>query len=192
MRRRLRTAVIKSHTRPDEDLVRAIACAFFDNEHGLQNCATGFLLPPVSYSVVAWYIRRDTDYVFNDDFDNWYGDEVDVQSEPAKYHTLPHNAGFLPQYTHEEGFDMPMPDLTSLIEGDPDCSRFFRVLCSPNSDVQIPCKSQPYVIADLRALIQGYSLQKVQDILPRIRALTVHPEDPAYAAELNRLTMPSK
>ena len=183
MRRRLRTAVNKSRSTPDESLVRAIAGAFFDSEHGLQDCATGYLLPPVSYSVVAWYIRRDTNLKFSDDFDNWYANEEGALDK----HDHAALAGSLPQ--EEDGTDMP--DLTSLLEHREECAHFFKVLRS-GSNLQTSAKSQPYVVADLHALIQGYQLQKVQDVLPRVHALTLHPEDPAYAAEYDRLTTPSK
>lgn len=181
MRRRLRTAVNKSRSTPDESLVRAIAGAFFDSEHGLQDCATGYLLPPVSYSVVAWYIRQDTDLKFNDEFDNWYANEEGAVDE----HDHAALAGSLPQ--EEDGTGMP--DLTSLLEHREECAHFFKVL---RSSLQTPAMSQPYVTADLHALIQGFQLQKVQDVLPRIHVLTLHPEDPAYAAECDRLTTPSK
>lgn len=184
MRRRLRTAVNKSRSTPDESLVRAIAGAFFDSEHGLQDCATGYLLPPVSYSVVAWYIRQDTNLKFSDDFDNWYANEEGVVDE--------HDRAALAGSLHQEGDGTDMPDLTSLLEHREECAHFFKVLRSSGSTLQTPAMSQPYVIADLYALIQGYQLQRVQDVLPRIHVLTLHPEDPAYAAECDRLTTPSK
>ena len=186
VRRRLRTAVNKSCSTPDELLVRAIAGAFLDSEHGLQDCATGYLLPPVSYSVVAWYIRQDTDLAFTDDFDNEYANEEDIADEQDLHHDHAALAKVFPQ---EEGNSMP--DLTSLLEQG-ECAHFFKILRSPNSSLQVPAKSQPYVTADLHALIHGYQLQRVQDVLPRVHALSLHPEDSAYAAEYDRLTTPSK
>ena len=63
VRRRIRSAVMKSHGTEGDMLVRAVANAFFDEEHGLHACPTGYLLAPVSYSVVAQYIRQETDWV---------------------------------------------------------------------------------------------------------------------------------
>lgn len=85
-----------------------------------------------------------------------------------------------------------MPDLSSLFEDREDCKCYFTVLRSPHSNLPTSRQSQPYVIADLHALIQGYQLQKVQDLMPRVHHLSVHPEDPAYAAELHRLTTTGK
>ena len=83
---------------------------------------------------------------------------------------------------------VPFSDLTSLLKEDPGCQRCFKII-SPYSNPQNPTgQAQPYVIADLKALIKGQQLQKVQDLLPRVRYLTVHPEDPAYLTEVNRLT----
>ena len=172
---------MKSRSTEDDFLVRAVAHAFFDSEDGLQECAAGYLLAPVSYSAVAWHIRHNTDLSFDDDFDNWYLNEDGVDEQLSDDCSAPP-----PQtYPVDEGNDMP--DLTSLLEGDEECQRFFIILRSPNSNLQILRESQPYVTADLHALIHGYQLQRVQDIMPRVHALVVHPEDPAYQAEFNRL-----
>lgn len=178
VRRRLRSAVMKSNNSEDDFLVRAVAQAFFDSKYGLQACEKGYLMPPVSYSVIAWYIRQETDLELEDDFDNWYAsDAEDVAVVEQEYRGL--------VYPHEE---MDMPDLTCLLVADPDCEQYFKVLRSPYSNRQIPIQSQPCVIADLSALIKGRQLQKIKDLLPQVRYLTVHPEDPAYLTELNRLT----
>ena len=172
VRRRLRSAVMKSHSTEGDILVRAVANAFFDSEHGLQACAKGFLMAPVSYSVVAWYIRRDTDLKFADDFDNCYANEDDAMIEQDRVCNLAAN---------------DMPDLTSLLNNQHDCKRYFTVVRSQDSNQQTPQQSQPYVIANLQALIEGSQLQKVQDVLSQVQYLTVHPQDPAYQTEFNRL-----
>lgn len=77
---------MKSQSANDEDIVRAIACAFFDSEHGLQACATGYVVAPVAYSVVAGYIRQDTALPSDNDIDNGYASEddtVDEQDRPS-------------------------------------------------------------------------------------------------------------
>ena len=178
VRRRLRSAVMKSHSTEGDILVRAVASAFFDSEHGLQACAKGYLMAPVSYSVVAWYIRRDTDLKFADDFDNWHANEDDAMIEQDSLRNLAAN-----QQDEANG----TPDLTSLLDNKHDCKRFFTVLRSQDSIQQTPQQLQPYVIADLQALIEGSQLQKVQDVLSQVQYLTVHPEDPAYQTEFNRL-----
>ncbi|DBA82708.1 TPA: hypothetical protein ACH3X1_006943 [Trebouxia sp. C0004] len=93
-------------------------------------------------------------------------------------------------YPFDEGNDMP--NLTTFLDQD-EFNQFFTVLHSPDSNLQNPRQSQPYVIADLHALIKGNQLQKVQDVLSQTYMLTVHPEDPAYETELRQLTVvPSK
>ena len=179
VRRRLRSAVMKSHSTEGDILVRAIASAFFDSEHGLQACAKGYLMAPVSYSVVAWHIRRHTDVKFADDFDNWHANEDDAMIEQDDLRNL------IANYQDQKN---DLPDLTSLIEKQHDCKRFFTVLGSQDKNQQTPQQSQAYVIADLQELIEGKQLQKVQDVLSKIQYLAVHPEDPAYQTELNRLT----
>lgn len=82
-----------------------------------------------------------------------------------------------------------MPDLTHSLESHPNCNRFFTVLPSPNSNEPAPQDAQPYVIADLHAMIEGGQLQKVQDVLSQVHHLTVHPQDPSYQTELSRLTI---
>lgn len=183
VRRRLRSAVLKSHSTEGGILVRAIASAFFDSEHGLQACAKGYLMAPVSYSVVAWYIRRDTDVKFVDDFVNWHATEDDAIIKQDDLRNLTANR-------QDEGNDMP--DLTSLLETSRGCKHFFTVLHSQDSSQQTPQQSQPYVIADLQALIERSQLQKVQDVLSQVQCLSVHPEDPAYQREFNRLTTTSE
>ena len=177
---------MKSRSAQDEDLVRAIACAFLDEEHGLQACAAGYLLPPVSYSLVAWYIRQNTELQFEDDFDNLYASGHDGMDEQDVHNSYAQNI----DYPFGERNDMP--DLTTFLDQE-ECNQFFTVLHSPDSNLQIPKQSQPYVIADLHALIKGNQLQKVQDVLSQTYMLTVHPEDPAYETELRQLTtVPSK
>ena len=172
---------MKSRSAQDEDLVRAVACAFLDEEHGLQACAAGYLLPPVSYSLVAWYIRQNTEMQFEDDFDNMYASGHDGMGKQNVHISYAQNIG----YPSDEGNDMP--DLTSLLDQD-ECRQFFTVLHSPMSNLQIPRFSQPYVTADLHALIKGNQLQKVQDVLSQTYTLTLHPEDPAYETELRQFT----
>ena len=170
---------MKSHSTEDDVLVRATARAFFDSKQGLQACGKGYLMTPVSCGAVAWYIRQETESKSSDDFENLHANEDDAANEHDDFQ----NPGADP---FDEESDMP--DLTSLLEDQPDCKRFFKVLRSPYSNQQTPEKSQPYVIADLHALIQGRQLQKVQDLLSRVHQLAVHPEDPAYVAEFDRLT----
>ena len=177
---------MKSRSAKDEELVRAIACAFFDSKHGLQACATGYLMTPVSYSVVAWYIRQDTVLHSDNDFDNGCASEDDAMDEQD----MPSGHAEPSRQYNGEGNDMP--DISSLLEDREDCKRYFTVLRSPHNNLPTPEQSQPYLIADLHTLIQGYQLQKVQDLLPRVHQLSVHPEDPAYATELHRLTTLSK
>lgn len=161
--------------------MRAIACAFLDEEQGLQACATGYLLPPVSYSLVAWYIRQNTELQFKDDFDNLYASGHDGMDEQDVHNSYAQNI----DYPFDEGNDMS--DLTTLLDQDK-CNQFFTVLHSPDSSLQIPRQSQPYVIADLHALIKGNQLQKVQDVLSQTYTLAVHPEDPVYETQLRQLT----
>ncbi|KAL0036533.1 hypothetical protein WJX77_011879 [Trebouxia sp. C0004] len=185
-RRSIRTAIVKSRSTQHEDLVRAIACAFLDEEHGLQACAAGYLLPPVSYSLVAWYIRQNTELQFEDDFDNLYASGHEGMDEQDMHNSNGQNT----DYPFDEGNDMP--NLTTFLDQD-EFNQFFTVLHSPDSNLQNPRQSQPYVIADLHALIKGNQLQKVQDVLSQTYMLTVHPEDPAYETELRQLTVvPSK
>lgn len=172
---------MKSRSAEDEDLVRTIACAFLDEEHGLQVCAAGYLLLPVSYSLIAWYIRQNTELQFEDDFDNMYASGHDGMDKQDVHNSYAQKI----EYPFDQGNDMP--DLTTLLDQDK-CSQFFTVLHSPDSNLQIPRQSQPYVIADLHALIKGNQLQKVQDVLSQTYMLTVHPEDPAYEMELRQLT----
>lgn len=177
---------MKSRSAEDEDLVRAIACAFLDEEHGLQACAAGYLLPPVSYSLVAWYIRQNTELQFEDDSDNLYASGHGSMDEQDVHNSYPQKI----DYPFDEGTEMP--DLTTLLDQQ-ECNQFFTVLNSPDSNLQTPKQAQPYVIADLHALIKGSQLQKVQDVLSQTCMLTVHPEDPAYEMELRKLTtLPSK
>lgn len=183
VRRRLRSAVMKSHSTQGEILVCAIASAFLDSEHGLQACAKGYLMAPVSYSAIAWYIRRDTDLKFVDGVDDWHANEDDAMVEQDGLRNLAASREC-------EGDDIP--DLTSVLENQHDCKRFFTVLRSRDSKQRDPQQSQPYVIADLQSLIEGSQLQKVQDVLSQVQYLTVHPEDPAYQTEFNRLTTLSK
>lgn len=180
--------MMKSYSAPDEFLVRAVACAFLDEEHGLQACATGYLLPPVSYSLVAWYIRQNTELNFTDDFDNSYASQYDAVEEQD----LRNGSANLPGIGYSSDAGKDLLDLTTLLEDQAECKRCFTVLRSPESNLQTVKESQPYVTVDLHALITGYHLQKVQDLLPQIHVLTVHPEDRTYVAELKRLTMPSK
>lgn len=184
VRRRLRSAVMKSHSTEGDILVRAIASAFFDSEHGLQACAKGYLMAPVSYSVVAWHIRRHTDVKFADDFDNWHAlpneDDAIIEQDDLRN-----------RIANCQDIKNDLPDLTSLIEKQHDCKRFFTVLRSQDKNQQTPQQSQPYVIPDLQALIEGNQLQKVQDVLSKVQYLAVHPEDPAYQTEFNRLTATS-
>ncbi len=185
-RRSIRTAIMKSRNAQHEELVHAIACAFLDEEHGLQACTTGYLLPPVSYSLVAWYIRQNTELQFKDDFDNLYASGHDGMDEQDAHSSYAQNIDYL----FGEGNDMP--DLTTFLDQD-ECSHFFTILHGPDSNLQVPRQAQPYVIADLHALIKGNQLQKVQDILSQTYMLTVHPEDPAYEVELRQLTtLPSR
>lgn len=176
--------MMKSYSAPDEFLVRAVACAFLDEEHGLQACATGYLLPPVSYSLVAWYIRQNTELKITDDFDNSYASQYDAVEEQ----NMQNSSANLPGIEHSFDAGDDMLDLTTLLEDQAECKRCYKVLRSPKSNLQTVNESQPHVIADLHALITGYHLQKVQDLLPQIHVLTVHPEDQTYVAELKRLT----
>lgn len=179
VRRRIRSAVMKTNSSKDDLLVRAVAHAFFDSTHGLQGCATGYQLPPVSYSVVAWYIRQEPELGFIDEISDHHAyDDEDAVPEQGKL-----DSGVM-AYSHDQ---MPSLDLTSLLQDDLGCLRCFKIL-SPHSNPQIPREAQPHVIADLNALVKGQQQQKIQDLLPRVRCLTVHPEDPAYVTELERLT----
>ncbi|KAL3161576.1 hypothetical protein ABBQ32_010439 [Trebouxia sp. C0010 RCD-2024] len=180
VRRRIRSAVMKSNSRKDDVLVRAVAHAFFDSTHGLQSCATGYMLPPVRYSVVAWYVRQEPELAYNDDLDNW--DASDDENVAVPEHGKL-DSGVM-AYPHD---DMPWLDLTSLLKDDPGCLRCFKII-SPSSNSQVPREAQPYVLADLNALVKGQQRQKIKDLLPRVRCLTVHPEDPLYLTELERLT----
>lgn len=169
---------MKSHRTEGDKLVRAVASAFFDEEHGLQACATGYLLAPVSYSVVAQYIRQETNLQSADGFDQGHA----IKEDAAVEDTL-----------HESGANLwgggnDMLDLTHLLENHPKCKGFFTVLPSPNSNDPAPQDAQPYVIADLHAMIEGGQLQKVQDVLSQVHHLTVHPQDPSYQTEFSRLT----
>lgn len=166
---------MKSHTEGDL-LVRAVANAFFDEEHGLQACATGYLLTPVSYSVVAAYLRQETDLEPASGFDQGQAINEDAVFEDTLHES---RANFW-----VGGNDMP-DAMTNVLHSHP---RFFTVLCSPDSNEQAPQDAQPYVIADLHALIEGGQLQKVQDVLSQVHHLTVHPQDPSYQTELRRLT----
>ncbi|DBA72662.1 TPA: hypothetical protein ACH3X2_010403 [Trebouxia sp. C0005] len=179
-RRSIRTAIMKSRSAEDDYLVRAIACAFLDEEHGLQACAAGYLLPPVSYSLIAWYVRQNTDLEFDDDFDNMNASGHDGMDEQDEHVSYAENV----EYPFDEGTDTL--DLTTLLDQD-ECKQFFTVLHGPTSNLQNPRQSQPYVIADLHALIKGNQLQKVQEVLSQTYMLTVHPEDPAYETELRQL-----
>lgn len=171
---------MKSRSAEDDYLVRAIACAFLDEEHGLQACAAGYLLPPVSYSLIAWYVRQNTDLEFDDDFDNMNASGHDGMDEQDEHVSYAENV----EYPFDEGTDTL--DLTTLLDQD-ECKQFFTVLHGPTSNLQNPRQSQPYVIADLHALIKGNQLQKVQEVLSQTYMLTVHPEDPAYETELRQL-----
>ena len=179
IRRRVRSAVMKSHSAEGDILVRAIASAFFDSKHGLQACAKGYLMTPVSYSVIAWYIKQDTDLKITGNFDSWHasGDGATVEQNTFRN---------LPACCQNEANDTP--DLTSLLENQHNCKRFFTVLRCQDSNQQNAQQSEPYVIADLQTLIAGNQLHKVQDVLSQVRYLTVHPEEPAYQTEFNRLT----
>lgn len=157
--------------------MRAVASAFFDEEHGLQACATGYLMAPVSYSVVAQYIRQETDMDFADGLDHGHA----IKEGAALEDTLHESRANL------WGGENDMPDLTHLLENQPICKRCFTLLLSPDSE-QAPQDAQPYVIANLHALIEGGQLQKVQDVLSQVHRLTVHPQDPSYQTELSRLT----
>ena len=169
---------MKSHSTEGDMFVRAVAKAFFDEEHGLHACPTGYLLAPVSYSVVAEYIRLETDWGFANGFAPAHAIKEDAAIEDTLYESGVNLWG--------RGNDMP--DLTHLLENHPDCKRFFTLLRSPNSDEQTSQVAEPHVIADLHALIEGGQLQKVQDLLPQVHYLTVHPRDPSYQTELRRLT----
>ena len=175
---------MKSCSCEDEILVRAVARAFFDSEAGLQDCAARYLLLPVSYSSIAWYIRQSPETGYDDNASSSPA-VGDIAADEHETHAVDDNDEVLSVHGGHDATN-DMPDLSVLLE-DQRCQQKFSVLHSPDSNQQISTESQPYVIADLHALIQGYHLQKVQDLLPQIQALTVHPADPAYATELKRL-----
>ena len=135
---------------------------------------------------MANFIDERSLYIEYHDFDNLYASGHDGMDEQDAHSSYAQNIDYL----FGEGNDMP--DLTTFLDQD-ECSHFFTILHGPDSNLQVPRQAQPYVIADLHALIKGNQLQKVQDILSQTYMLTVHPEDPAYEVELRQLmTLPSR
>lgn len=167
---KLWTAVRKSRGSHSEDLVRAIARACL-SVPGFQACATGYLMLPASFSRIAWYIRNDCpDYSFIDDFDNTLADSSDRQGNEYDYSDQNH-------HMHDTAADEWT--LTNLLELK-QCQRYFTILHRSDS-------SQPYVAANLQALIAKPQLPKVQDLLPIVHTVTVHPDNPAFPEECARL-----
>ncbi len=55
---RLWTAIIKSHGSSSETLIRAMSAACLDADYGFQAHASGYLMRPVSYSLIMKYVKQ--------------------------------------------------------------------------------------------------------------------------------------
>ena len=171
---RLGTAIQKSHGSNTEKVVRAVARACLTMPEGFQACNTGYLVTPVSYSRVARCIRQD----FADDFTNPLKNSSDSEDEEGYNH----------YYTDDTDYDETSWILTGLL-CTKQCSRYFKFLRKP--------PRPPYVIADLSFrsfLVVQNQMRNVQDVLPLLHTVSIHPDDPAYANQCARLktTAPSK
>lgn len=140
--------------------------------------------------MVAWYIGQRTDLHIQDDFDNWFVKKKDTCVWPDMYNISGRPLTLGMPVGDMDSAALLSPDLTSLIETQPECQPFFTLLRSPNSNLQIPAQSQPYVLADLNALMPRPRRKKVQDILSQVKKLTVHPEHPTYAMQCAKLATP--
>ena len=187
MQFRLWTAIKESQSGQNGDLVRAVARACLSGSHGFKACANGFVLTPVPYSAVAEHIRADCPGIsFRNDCSSATLDEEDSDNEEGEdaeeqqyhYYQDSYASSYSNQYTHDsdeesDDCDSNQDDdaawtLTQLLDSD-DCQRFFMVLRSFKG-------SQPYVIADLHALIERPQLDELRDVLPSVHTRAVHPD----------------
>lgn len=173
------TAVRNEHASFSRKLVRAIAQACCTPHIGLRQCATGYLMTPVSFDHIANFVAIIADNSASHATSRQHADSTDEDEDDS----LSAEDVFrsLCSASRVGGWTV-----TELL-GRKQCQGYFTILHSSNSP-------QLYVSTNIEALVGITLSHDTSHILNYVHTVKVHPDNPAYPIECARsmTTVPAK